>query len=483
MEQRVAALPETERAYVLKDLDIGRLSHDWRGWNARPSQILPKHFSLALAMSGRGFGKTRMGSEWIRWLDTNWADLNRGEGHLRVALLGRTAADVRDTMLNGISGLMNIWPPSLRDHVKYTPSNRSVTLPGGGVCLCFSAEEPDQLRGPAFHIGWADEMASYRQVQGQENLSAWDNLTIATRLGEEPQILATTTPKRVPALKKILADSATDASIIVRRGRTNDNVYLSAPYRKKLFGMYSGTTLGKQELEGEMLDEVAGSMVMQSVIDAYRVTKVPAGYPYIRIVAVDPSVAEKPNDECGIVVIYITQTHPVLGRHAYVVEDLSGQMSPANWGDRVVRAAHRHGAVVVAEINQGMGLVKTNVMQAATHAKLQPPSFRAVWASKAKAVRAEPIGAAFEQGRVHILNHLTELEDQCSGWVAGESGYSPDRMDAMVHGVAAGLFPNALTSGTPGSGQIHTVARTQIDIRHQASFPSRAAARMGRTGV
>jgi phage terminase large subunit-like protein len=491
VEQQVALLPEEQQEAVLAGLDLDKLAYDWR-WTGRPSQILPvqddepdSDFTVAFAMAGRGWGKTRTGGEWLRELDTNWANLERGDGHLRVALLGRTAGDVRDTMLEGPSGLLNIWPPSLVDQVRWIPSRRRVELPNGGICLCFSAEEPDQLRGPAFHISWADELASYRQRVGAGELTAWDNLRIATRLGKRPQILATTTPKRVPAIRKILADSASgdNGKIIIRRGRTSDNVHLSETYREVIFGLYEGTTLGRQELDGELLDEVQGAMVSQTIIDANRVDALPTGQQWIRIIGVDPSVAEKPRDECGIVVVFVNRTFPILRRHAFVVEDLSGRMSPANWGDRVARAAFKYQATVVAEINQGMGLVRQNVNQAAMAASVPPPNYVSVWSSKAKAVRAEPVGAAYEQGRIHHINRMPELEDQQTTYVAGETGYSPDRMDALVHACAAGLFPSAAAQGSTGVSAIYPTAQLQLDTRRQAALPRGRGSILGRRGM
>ena len=491
VEQQVAALSPKDREDLLSSMseaEQAALAYDWQ-WQGRPSQIYPvdtendpsARFSVALYMAGRGAGKTMSAAQWVRETDASWKRLHPSDGRLRFALLARTAGDVRDTMLEGPSGLLNIYPPSQRDDVRWTPTRRRVDLPGGGMCLCFSSEEPDQLRGPGFHRGWADELASYKQIRGADNLSAWDNLRFAVRLGNYPQVLATTTPKRVPVLKKILADAALDpAKTLVRKARTVDNPYLSEFYSDVILGLYQGTTMGRQELDGEMLDEVEGAMVDQNIIDTYRVEEVPPaiGFEYQRFIGVDPSVADKPRDECGIVVVYVTKTLPVLRRRAYIVDDLSLRGSPAVWGDVVVRAAHKHRATVIAEQNQGMALVKQNVNQAATHAGLPPPSYSAVWSSKAKAVRAEPVGAAWEQGRISVVNLLPELESQCTTWVAGETGYSPDRMDALVHGTVAGLFPNGLVNAAAGSGQSHSPNRLgqRLDVAHLASRDRRGRA-------
>lgn len=476
VEHQVALLPEDQREALLADLDLEGLPWDW-SWNGRPSQILPIEpkdtWRVALMLSGRGFGKTLTGAQWLRSLDQQWATLQRDIGPMRFIMLGRTTSDVRDVMVQGESGLLNIYPPSLRDKVIWTPSRRSLELPNGSIGLAFTADEPDQLRGPQAHCGWSDETASYKQVRStaEGNPTAWDNLRIAVRLGSWPQVLATTTPKRIPALKALLAEAADKPKdFLIRRGRTKDNVKLSTGYLDTMFGLYGGTNLGKQELDGEMLDDVVGAMTSMQVIEHYRVTGLPVGVPWIKIVGVDPSVAERPHDECGIVVVYISNTWPILRRHAFVVEDLSLRASPTVWADVVVKAAHDHGATVVAETNQGASLVKQMVRQAASAANLQDPQVREVWASKSKAVRSEPVGGAYARGRVHHINVLPELEDQASSWITGQSGYSPDRLDALVHSCAAGLFPEALILGGTGGAKLHSMANQHIPTTRQSEM-------------
>lgn len=407
-----------------------------------------------------------MGAQWIREMDKNWNLLKRDNSHMRFFLLGRTAGDVRDVMLEGPSGIMNIYPPSLRDHIVWTPSRRRIELPGGATGLCFSGEEPDQLRGPAAHISWCDELAAFKQLRSVEGeATAWQNLRIATRLGSHPQILATTTPKRVPVIKELMAEKADPKSkILLRRGRTFDNKYLSDAYLDVLLSLYGGTALGRQELEGEVLDDVAGAMTSENIINRNRVYELPPGIPWIRLIGVDPSVAERPHDECGIVVVYISQTWPILKRHAFVVDDLSLRGSPTEWGDVVVKAAHEHSAIVVAETNQGANLVKQMIRQAADDAGVPIPPVREAWASKSKSVRAEPVSGAYARNRVHHVNVHADLESQITSWVVAESSYSPDRMDGLVHACAAGLFPEALINGIPGSAAIRSVARTQLPI-------------------
>jgi phage terminase large subunit-like protein len=472
LEQQIALLSEAEQDAILADLDLDDLPWDW-GWTARPSQMLPVEpvgegldWVMALLNAGRGFGKTRAGTEYIREVDEKWPTLGRDPGQgLRIALLGRTAGDVRDTMLNGPSGLLNIYPPSLQDRVEWISSQRRVNLPGGGFCLCFSAEEPDQLRGPAFHVGWADELAAYKQVKGQGELDAFANLRMAVRLGVLPQIIATTTPKRVKILRALIEEiKANPGKMLMRNGRTTDNVHLAESYLATLEALYAGTTLGAQELNGEMLDAVQGATADAETIDAWRVDKLPrADQRWARVVAVDPSVAEKPGDECGIVVIYAPLTYPILNRHAFVVEDRSLKGSPTLWGDEVIKAADKHKAVVVIENNQGGGLVRRMLKERAAAANIAPPMIREVWSTKAKAVRAEPIGAAYQRGRVHHVTSHPELEDQLTTWTPEDKGYSPDRLDALVHGLSALLFPDALVKGgVPGAAQSHSPVGTPL---------------------
>lgn len=478
-EHRVALLPPAERAAVLEGVDFDDLAYDWL-WNGRPSQILPigdepgGDFAVALALAGRGWGKSLTGSQWIRATDAAWSTLGEDTSHLRIALLGRTSADVRDTMLEGPSGLLNVYPPSVRDRVIWTPSRRRVELPGGGVCIAFSAEEPAQLRGPAFHRGLCDELATFKQVRSpDDDATAWENLRIAVRLGSKPQILATTTPKRVPVLRQILAEAAkTPGKYLIRRGRTYDNKYLSEGYLQVLTALYGGTSLGRQELEGEMLDDVAGAMTSEAVIEAHRVKALPPNIPWIKLVSVDPSVAERPQDECGIVVIYISRTWPVLHRHAFIVDDLSVRASPTVWAERAVRAAHEHQATIIVETNQGANLVFQMLRMMSDRLGLPMPPMKEVWATKAKAVRAEPVGGAYQQGRCHHLNVLADLESQATTWTTND-GYSPDRLDALVQGVASGLFPEALTQGSLGSATLHTLAQQHIPIVRQTALARR----------
>lgn len=471
LEQIVARLPPAEQDAVLAGLDLEALPWDW-SWTGRPSQTFPvlpeeggNDWSLALFCGGRGAGKSLSGSEWLRSVDANWHRLGRAPAgtRLRVSLLGRTAADVRDTMIQGDSGLMNVYPPSLQDLVVYTPSRRRVDLPGGAQVTLFSADEPDQLRGPQSFCAVVDELASHKQVRGAGNLTAWENLAFGNRLGSCPQILAMTTPRRVQSIKTIMKDAQTNPRIIVRRARTSDNAHLDVGWYQTLLDTYAGTEKGRQELDGELLGTVVGAMTSADRLEASRLSELPAG-DYFRFVGLDPSTSEHYRDEAGIVVVYVDKRLPVSARHAYVLEDWSDQYTPDQWADKTVRVAARHRATIICEVNQGGAMVKNSLMQVARDIGVTCPPIRETWSSKAKQVRAEPVGVAVARGRVHMVGRDMEmLEDEMQSWVPDDAS-SPNRLDAMVFAVVAGIFDASLTQGAPGSVGWRSVAARQIDL-------------------
>lgn len=502
LEQITASMSKADQDEILDHLEaelggLDELPWDW-SWIGRPSQQIPltDDWSTLLALAGRGFGKTLMGSEWIRQVDDAWLTLRRApEGtRLRIALLGRTAADVRDTLVQGESGILAVYPPSLRDLVHYIPSRRRVDLPGGGMITCFSADEPDQLRGPQFHIGVADELAAHKQVKGADNLTAWQNLQFAVRLGNCPQIAAMTTPKRVASIKKILKDAKINPRIILRRGKTSDNVHLDPVWFQALLDTYDGTEMGRQELGGEMLGAVVGALVSEDKLNITRVSELPhISGPWLKYVGLDPSTSENFRDEAGIVVVYVPRIAPVSKRHAYVIEDQTDQYTPDQWAEQAVRLAHQHGATIIAEVNQGGAMVKNALAQVAKDMDIPCPPIRETWSSKAKAIRAEPVGIAFARGRVHLVGSEMELlEDELTSWTPTDT-YSPNRLDAMVFGVVAGIFDKALVQGAPGSAITRGVSDVQIALPRQVSLPplrqqtrtatQNAMRRLGRTAV
>lgn len=425
----IAELPPKEQEEALADLDPESLLWDWTMWG-RPEQHAPEgDWSVWLYLAGRGAGKTRAASEWVR------EEAKHTDGYQRrFALVARTAADVRDVIVEGDSGIMNVSPESEKPH--YEPSKRRLTWPNGNMATCFTADEPDSLRGPQFTHAWGDEVAAWRQTPDGAGLTAFDNLRIATRLGPNPKMLLTTTPKRVPLLYDLLAEQK-DGKTVVTRGSTFDNAgNLAKVYIDGIVGIYGGTSTANQELYGDMLDAVEGALWTDEMINISR--DVMPNYAPLRVIGVDPSVAENPKDECGIVVCASTVEHDLYKRQAWVMEDASIHGSPEVWAMEVVRMARKYGCPVVAEVNQGGALV-TNAIRAID------PTIKVleIHSKQGKRLRAEPVQLAYEQGRVHhVGSKLDVLETQMTSWIPSDTGAgkSPDRVDALVHALTALLI-------------------------------------------
>lgn len=465
MEQ-IAGLDEPARERALDGIDPESLIYDWRSW-ARPSQLLPTGtWTTAVILAGRGWGKTRVGAEWVR-------DKAREFPGCRVTLLARTAADVRDVMVSGESGILNVCPPSERPD--YVPSKRAMFWPNGSQALLATSMEPSVLRGPQSHFAWADEIGTYTHIPDESGLTAWQNLRIGNRLGTHPQVITTTTPKRVPAVEELVEEAASSMHTILVRGRTVDNIAnLPRSYLEMLWNLYHGTHLWQQELEGLLIEGLEGALWDEEVINTFRISglidtsRIP-----LRVVAVDPSVAESPKDECGIVVVGSSVEKRLDKRHAYVLEDATVMGPPDKWVKAVVETSKRWRAPVVAEGNQGQALVKMALQSAG----IDMPVFL-VNARNNKQTRAEPAAVAYQAGRVHHWNHLPELESQLTTWIPGESKKSPDRLDALVWGITALLVkpPKGLYAGPIRAKS--AAKRTMPGIRKQsyAGHRSRRAA-------
>jgi phage terminase large subunit-like protein len=428
MAERIAKLSPEQKAMALQGFDPERLQWDWSFWG-RPEQQRPEgdDWNIWLYLAGRGAGKTRTAAEWIRE-EAKYTN----KGQIRFALVARTAADVRDVIVEGESGIINVTPPSERP--LYEPSKRRLTWPNGNTATCFTADEPDSLRGPQFTHAWGDEVAAWRQTPDAAGMTAFDNLRVGTRLGSNPKIVVTTTPKRVPLLYQLMAEAEKTGKVIITRGSTMDNQgNLSTAYLDAIKGVYEGTRLAQQELYGEMLSDVEGALWTPDLIDRNRESQLPMGTP-LRVVAVDPSVAENPRDECGIVVCASTGERDLYKRNSWVLEDATVHGSPDVWANKVVQMARKWGCPVVAEVNQGGALVRNAI-------NTIDPSIKVleVHSKYGKALRAEPITLAYEQGRVHHVNYLADLESQMISWIPGE-GKSPDRVDALVHALTALLI-------------------------------------------
>jgi len=347
-----------------------------------------------------------------------------------IALVAPTAADVRDVMVEGESGLLAIAPPW--DRPEYEPSKRRLTWENGAIATTYSADEPERLRGPQHDFAWCDELAAWRYPE------AWDMLMFGLRLGDDPRAVVTTTPRPTKLIKALVADP----KVVVTRGSTYDNKFNLAPaFLDQIVRRYEGTRLGRQELDAEILEDVPGALWTHGLIDATRVNTVPS---LTRIVvAIDPAVStDEHADETGIVV-----AGKDAAGHGYVLADLSGRYTPTEWAKAAIAAYRAHGADrVVAEVNNGGDLVE------ATLRVVDPAvSFAAVHAARGKVARAEPVAALYEQGRVHHLGALPRLEDQMCCFAHDFSretaGYSPDRVDALVWALT-----ELLVQPVPGEG-------------------------------
>jgi phage terminase large subunit-like protein len=351
-----------------------------------------------------------------------------------MALVARTAADTRDVMVEGESGILSISPPWFRP--KYEPSKRRLTWPNGALATLYSADEPDLLRGPQHDGFWADEVAAWRFVD------AWDQLMFGLRLGHDPRGVVTTTPRPTKLIRELAASKTTR----VTRGSTRDNqANLAASFLVKIVEKYQGTRLGRQELEGEILDDNPGALWRRSNIDENRWK---TALPDLRrvVVGVDPAVTNNAkSDETGIIVAGRDSQNPP---HFYILDDESQSSTPDTWARASVMAYLRHDADrIIGEVNNGGDLVETVIRHVRINDRPegQNASYKSVHASRGKAIRAEPISALYEQNRVHHVGSFPILEDQLCDWDPTESKDSPDRLDALVW---------ALTELSEGSGSL-----------------------------
>jgi len=395
-----------KRAFLksLTDEEALHLYYDWRFW-ARDKQLPPPgDWFCWLLRSGRGFGKTRTGAEWV---------IERArQGFRQIGLVGQTKADVRDTMIEvGDSSILRCSPPWFMP--KYEPSKRRLTWPNGAIAVAFSGDEPDQLRGPEHDTVWVDELAKFKYPQ-----ETWDNLELGLRIGAQPQVCVTTTPRPIPIIKKLLADPAT-VDTVGSSYENKDN--LSPHFISRIEQRYDGTRLGQQEIWGQILDDVPGALWSRDVLETTRLTEMPE---LARIVvAVDPAATV---GETGIIVA--GKAFYRGSWHGYTLDDLTTEGSPATWGTAAVAAYHKwHADAIVGEINNGGDMVEHVIRTVEGGANVRYISVRA---SRGKMTRAEPVAGLFEQGRGHHVGFFADLEDQLCSYVPGEK--SPDRLDAQV---------------------------------------------------
>lgn len=404
---------------LLNDNHVAALYRDWQVW-ARDDQLPPETaddetpWRVWLILGGRGAGKTRAGAEWVRAKALGLAPV-ASEPARRIALIGETIGEVRNVMVEGVSGILSVHAPEERP--SFESSKLQLTWPNGAVAQMFSAENPEGLRGPQFDAAWCDEIAKWRTAD-----QTWDMLQFGLRLGDRPQVVATTTPRRVPILERLVEDAAT----VVSRSTTADNAGNLAPsFVADMMRRYGGSVLGRQELFGEIIADDGGGLWRRDWIEEQRISHPP---PLKRIVvAVDPPVtATVQSDACGIVVAAEGQD-----RRFYVLADRSVQgREPSVWARAVIAAQTDFDADrVVAEVNQGGDLVVSVLRHIDPHC-----SVRKVRATRGKWLRAEPVAALYAEGRVAHVGVLQALEDEMclfgtDGWARGRS---PDRLDALV---------------------------------------------------
>lgn len=416
-------MPPEQRERLIRGLtdeQAEEILNDWTVW-ARSDQLFNSpDFDVFGSVAGRGSGKTRAGAEWVR-------DLVK-RGYKRVAFVAPTIADVRDVMVEGESGLLSVCWEKDRDEngnltgvPLYEPSKRhKLTWANGAVAYGYSAEEPERLRGPQHDAAWCDELAAWRYLE-----DSWDMLNFGLRLGNAPKLLFTTTPKPIKLLKELLADP----NVLVTTASTYANrANLPSRFLNNLRRKYENTRLGKQEIYAQILDNIAGALWNDDVFK--RINKPPEMKRVV--ISVDPSGAknkESKSDEIGIIAAGLIELEDGLDG-AVILEDGSLVASPTEWASAAVEMYHRHRAdALVAEINYGGAMVESVVRSVD-----RTVNFKEVHATRGKVVRAEPVAALYEQGRVYHNGRFGTLEDQMLAMTPSgyQGGGSPDRLDAAV---------------------------------------------------
>jgi phage terminase large subunit-like protein len=421
--EKLASLPRKDREAIIAKLspeEQEELLFDWKGFLARPEQIAPAgDWDIWLVLSGRGWGKTRTGAEWVREM------VDSGKAK-RIALIAETAADGRDVIVEGQSGILACYPENKRP--VYEPSKRRITWENGAVATVFNATEPDQLRGPQFDAALCDELAKWRYAR-----ETWDQLQFGLRLGDHPRVLITTTPRPIELVKSIV--NGQEGKVFITRGNTMDNrSNLAAKFLEKIVARYDGTRLGRQELRGEILGDIPNALWTYAQIEAARVREMPDELARV-VVAIDPAVSNtETSDEHGIIVA----GYEAESNEAFVLEDGSLTGSPMQWARRAIALYDEYEADgIVVEVNQGGDMVAQTIRSVRNNIPIIE-----VRASRGKHIRAEPIASLYEQGRVHHVGAFPELETQMTQMTTFgfEGEGSPDRLDALVWALS-NLFP------------------------------------------
>jgi predicted phage terminase large subunit-like protein len=417
-ELQSLSIPKNQKQKAELEALVYELEHRW-DYIGRESQQEPQGiWDVWALIAGRGFGKTRTGSEITR----KWSNEVPS-----ILLIGATSMDMRDIMIDGPSGILATAPRG--NYPLYEPSKLRLTWRNGCICHLRSADEPDRIRGVETYRGWLDEFAAWNHPK-----EAWDMVSMAIRKGDTKKLI-TTTPRRLGVLKKIIGFPGT----VITHGSTYENIdNLSESFRKIIIERYEGTQIGRQEIYAEILDDVEGALWTTEMIDQFRTKE----HPDLKriIVAIDPAVTSKPDsDETGIIV-----AGKGIDNHGYILHDSSGKFTPNEWAKRAIFCYEKYKADrIVAEVNNGGDLVEANIRTI----KSDVP-YKSVYASRGKVIRAEPIVALYEQGKIHHIGIFDELEKQMTNWNPEEK--SPDRLDALVWALTELMIDN--------SGQVYTKA-------------------------
>lgn len=416
--ETIALFDEEQQQEILDflgDQYSEQILYEWLFWS-RPKQIMPDgtDWTNWLLLAGRGFGKTKAGAEAVK-------QVVESRDAKRIALVAETPADARDVMIEGESGLLNIFPKSKTPD--YQPSKRKVIFSNGAVAHIYSGHNPDQLRGPQHDFAWCDELASWKYQE------TFDNLLMGLRLGSNPRCVITTTPRPIPIIKQLVEEQET----IVTRGTTYENINNLPPaYINRIINKYEGTRLGRQELEAQILESNPNALWNRELLEEVRIRKKDKPQFDKIAVAIDPAITSnkkdtskrKKSNEVGIVIVATDENG-----QGYVLEDLSRVAKPHKWGNIAVEAYHGFKAdLIIAESNQGGEMVENviNTIDDIVPVKL-------IHASRGKYTRAEPVSSLYEQKRVYHVGSFAKLEDQMCNFTG--TGESPDRLDALVHGL------------------------------------------------
>jgi len=388
-------------------IDLKGILRNW-AFLARDEQLAPDNdWAIWLLLAGRGFGKSRTGAEFV--------DEQAQAGKVRrIALVSETPASARDVVIQGESGILNVGEPLKRP--KYEPSKRRLTWANGTIATVYSGANPEQIRGPEFDLAWVDELCSFKYPE-----KTWDNLQLATRLGDNPRTIITTTPKNIPVLKKIMQEVGT----YITRGSTYDNrANLPEKFFRDIVARYEGTRLGEQELYANILEDVEGALWSRDLIEKNRVDEDDLVELKRVVVAIDPAVtANEKSDETGIVVAGLG-----VDNIAYVLADKTCKVSPKKWAEISINAYYNYESDrIIGEANNGGDLIEELI-----YGVDNKVSYKSVHASRGKITRAEPISALYERGLVKHVGNFAKLEDELCTYVPTTSTKSPNRLDAVV---------------------------------------------------